>query len=137
MADLSEEDREAELSATDRLTVLNAEEDDGKVPFGCPACERIGILSGSPYLELQPGAPFVDDEGTRKVLVNLRVLLSADTFRCPICRLRLHGQEQLQTTPLPTQALVRLGTEEDLTRFNVDELEFREAAVSDDADNQA
>lgn len=117
VSDFTEAEREEELAALDRLTMLQAEEDDRKVALGCPACERIGFLTGSPYLEMQPGEHFVDADGSDKVLVAIRIRLSADGFRCPVCSLRLHGPEQLREVPLPTQALVRIGTHEDLATF--------------------
>ncbi len=102
---------------------MTAEEQDKRVALGCPACERIGLLGGSPYLELEPGARFVDEDGKEKVVVAIKVQLSADAFRCPVCGLRLHGQEQLQEAGLPTQALVRIGSHEDFAAF-ADDLRF-------------
>ena len=115
-SDLTEEQRGIDLAVIDRMTTLGQEDDDGQLAVRCPACKRLGVLKGSPYLELEPDESRVDETGQLWVSsIAITVLLSVDSFRCPVCGLRLQGREQVEEAGLPTSAVVRPGNEDDLT----------------------
>ncbi len=88
-----------------------------KPHYSVPGVKRIGILSGSPDLDFEAESE-TDDEGVEWVYaVSTTVVLSADAFRCPVCQLRLQGQEQLQEAGLPIDVEIRPATPEDIDGY--------------------
>ncbi len=49
--------------------------------------------------------------------VEVTVALSAESFRCPVCGLRLLGREQLDEAELPTRVPGRPAVIEDVTDY--------------------
>lgn len=108
-------DQQLELNAIDRMTRRGQDENDNGHPIICPACQRIGVLTGFPDLRADETTVQTNDEDpTREVA--LLVMLSADSFRCPVCGLRLQGEE-LDEAGLPRKVDVRPATGEDLAEY--------------------
>ena len=117
-AGLHPDRRATELDTADKLTDLSSLNDDGKLPAPCPACQRLGILTGSPMLEIEPDEFHTDEDGRMQIeSVSVVLTLSTDGFNCPACGLRLHGQEELAEAGLPAFKAVRPGTTRDLDDY--------------------
>jgi hypothetical protein len=116
-----QEEQAAELRAMDRMTMRDPEHEPSRHAAPCPACGHVGTLSGSPILHVEPVEPGTDPAGITSYLgdaqVEVTVALSADSFRCPICGLRLQGREQLDEAKMPTQVPGRPAVIEDVTDY--------------------
>ncbi|SDN41947.1 hypothetical protein [Geodermatophilus sp. DSM 45219] len=126
-ADLGEE-QNAELARLDRQLVAQLATTRDRIAVRCPACHRQGILSGSPDLIFEDVDAYVDEHGVRhRDVVGATAVLFADTFRCPVCGLRLRGQEELEEADLSTALEIGpavLEDFEDYEDYDADEEEY-------------
>jgi rubredoxin len=116
-AALDDHERTAQLAALDVRPATVA--DDTKLAVVCPACTRFGLLTGTDDIDFEPDW---DVEAGESYLsgVYATVVLTPDTFSCPVCGLRLHGAEQLTEAGLDTLVELREATEEDLEAYESD-----------------
>jgi len=111
-ADRFGEANQSRLDAMDSVTAVAAETEDSQETRQCPACERVGVLYGVRSID-GIGLPG-DDDGAFSKPATIVLVLLVDTFRCPLCGLRLQGQEELEDARLPTEITLRVATDDDI-----------------------
>jgi hypothetical protein len=107
------------LAALDAVTMSSSEPDDTQSPDFCPACNRLGVLSGTH--DIDAAEDTVDDDGMFSKPAELNVVLIADAFRCPVCRFRLTSAEELAEAGLPRQVVLRRATDDDIFSILIEE----------------
>jgi hypothetical protein len=100
------------LEALDTVTSASSDASDTQRSAQCPACHRLGVLSGTWDID---GVNDRDDDGEPFAEPAVLVLvLAVDAFQCPVCVLRLRGLEELREAALPLQLVLRPATDEDI-----------------------
>jgi hypothetical protein len=79
------------LAAMDAVTTSSSETDDRQYPHMCPACKRVGVLSGT--RDIDAAEDTADDDGMFASPSELDVVLVGDTFRCPCADFGLPAQK--------------------------------------------
>ncbi len=103
---------EERLNALDTVTSASSDAPNIQHPQRCPACHRLGVLSGTWDID-GVDDPDDDDEPFAKP-ARLVLVLAVDAFRCPVCVLGLGGPEELREAGLPQSVTLRQATDEDI-----------------------
>ncbi|NIH69925.1 hypothetical protein [Modestobacter marinus] len=98
--DLPAEQRATELAATDKVAAVGIEDEHDRAATPCPACERVGILSGSADLDWNAEETVTEEGHSFFTIGHPRAVLFPTAFRCPSCGLRLQGGEELAAVAL-------------------------------------
>jgi hypothetical protein len=104
---------EGRLDAIDAVTTSSSETDDTQHPQRCPACQRVGVLSGTRDIDADE-TTHDDDDGMFARPAAIILVLVVSTFRCPVCGLRVRGPEELSEADLPLRVALRPATDDDI-----------------------